>query len=93
MGLMLDYSFLWNILHYPAGIVPVTTVQEGEQSFSDSYNDGWTRLLNESAQGSVGMPLGVQVIAHNYEDEKALAVMQALEEKVGFKLPPKDIPE
>jgi len=26
MGLMLDYSWIWNVLEYPSGIVPVTRV-------------------------------------------------------------------
>jgi len=33
------------------------------------------------------MPIGVQVIAHTYEDEKALAVMQSIENRVKFKMP------
>jgi Asp-tRNA(Asn)/Glu-tRNA(Gln) amidotransferase A subunit family amidase len=75
MGLMLEYIFIWSVLYYPAGIVPVTTVAKDEQVFTDSYNDGWTKLIDETAKGSQGMPIGVQVIAHTYEDEKALAVM------------------
>jgi len=31
MGLMLEYNALWNILHYPAGIVPITHVHKDEQ--------------------------------------------------------------
>jgi hypothetical protein len=40
-----DYTMLWNVLHYPAGIVPVTEVLPGEdQGYEDSYNDSITRL-------------------------------------------------
>ena len=30
MGLMLDYSWIWNVLEYPSGIVGVTQVKEDE---------------------------------------------------------------
>lgn len=75
MGLMLEYNFLWNVLHYPAGIVPITHVETEEEVFEDPYNDFWTELLKETAKGSTGMPIGVQVISHAYQDEKALGVM------------------
>jgi fatty acid amide hydrolase len=66
---------LWNILHYPAGIVPITHVQQDEQQFEDQHNDFWTDLLKETAEGSEGMPVGIQVVGHNWEDEKVLGVM------------------
>jgi len=75
MGLMCDYTWLWNILSYPAGTMPITQVQDNEQTYEDSYNDGWSRLLRETARDSVGLPVSIQVVAHSYEDEKALAVM------------------
>ena len=59
MGLMLEYMFMWNVLHYPCGSLPVTTVQSDEQDFTDKYNDGWTRLLSETTKGSEGMPISV----------------------------------
>ena len=85
MGLMLQYNFIWNILHYPAGIVPITRVQKDEETFTDHHNDHWTHLLNETAKDSAGMPICVQVIAHSYEDEKALGVMEAISKVVKFK--------
>lgn len=45
IGAMLDYTYLWSILCYPCGTVPVTTVQENEETYSDNINDGWTKLL------------------------------------------------
>lgn len=75
MGLMAEYIFMWNTLNYPCGSLPVTTVQADEQDFTDSHNDGWTSLLKQTAEGSAGMPISVQIIAHAFEDEKALAVM------------------
>lgn len=35
-----DYFGLWNILEYPAGVVPVTEVLEGEDKvYDDGFND------------------------------------------------------
>ena len=79
MGLFGEYQFLWNVLHYPSGVVPVTKVEPHEQEFSDNWNDQWTKLMQRTVKGSEGMPVGVQVIAHAHEDEKALAIMQALD--------------
>jgi len=30
LGLMMDYSWIWNVLEYPSGIVTVTQVKEDE---------------------------------------------------------------
>ena len=30
MGLMLEYIFMWNVLNYPCGSLPVTTVKKDE---------------------------------------------------------------
>ena len=87
MGLFGEYQFLWNILHYPCGVVPVTKVQPNEQEFIDKWNDKWSELMRKTVNGSEGMPLGVQVVAHSYEDEKALAIMQALDGQINFRMP------
>lgn len=53
---------MWNVLHYPAGSVPVTEVQEGEDdptTYKDGYDDMWTKAIRKDMVGSVGMPLGV----------------------------------
>ena len=86
MGLMLEYTLFWNILHYPCGVVPVTRVQQDEEDFSDTYNDGWTKLISKTCKGSAGMPIPVQVVGHTYEDEKVLAVMQSIDKKIGFSM-------
>lgn len=75
MGAMLDYLNLWSVLCYPSGTVPITTVQEDEQTFTDKHQDGWTSLLKKNAVNSKGLPVSVQVISHFHEDEKVLAVM------------------
>ncbi len=62
LAFIADFLTIWNVLDYPAGVVPVTTVQEGEdvpEAFSDNYNDVITSKLKNSIRGSIGMPIGV----------------------------------
>ena len=59
MGLMLEYCFIWSLLMFPAGVVPVTDVQKDEEEFNVNPNDHWTHLLNETAKGSAGLPITV----------------------------------
>jgi len=75
MGVLFDYTFLWNNLTYPSGTFPVTTIKEDEQSYEDQYNDGLTYFLKKTMENSKGMPIGIQITSHSYEDEKCLAVM------------------
>ena len=86
MGLFVEYSNMWNLTGFPAGILPVCDVLEKEQQFKDSYNDSWTKVLNEDAQGSQGLPVTIQVIGYAFEDENVLGVMKVIEEKAKYKM-------
>lgn len=98
-----SYSFLANLLQWPAGVVPVTTVKSTEQSYDlDALpmrqRDSVSRLTNVCMEGSEGLPVGVQVITPAYEDEICLHVMEAIEKLMKFKhkpptLPTKDLDE
>ena len=92
-GLMWEYLWLWNVLEYPSGNLPVTTAKADElDSYSnDGFSDGYTRLMQSTEQGSAGMPISVQVVAHSFEDEKVLAIMQAIDSKVNFRMQPKRV--
>ena len=35
IGAIFDYCILWNVVHYPCGVVPVTEVQAGEDVVYD----------------------------------------------------------
>jgi len=43
-----------------------------------------TSLLRQSATGSAGLPVGVQIVALPFEEEKILAVMRSVEEQINF---------
>ena len=89
VGSFRDYQIIWSLLHYPAGALPITTVQESEASYGDDgFNDMWTRALQKDIVTSAGMPVGVQVISRKWDDEIALAVMKVIDEEVKAKISP-----
>jgi fatty acid amide hydrolase len=76
-----SYSMLFNATQFPAGVVPVTRVREGETARSR----GRDRLSIQAAKvdaESGGLPVGVQVVARPWRDSVVLAVMGAIEAEV-----------
>jgi Asp-tRNAAsn/Glu-tRNAGln amidotransferase A subunit and related amidases len=87
MNLALSYTFIYNILNLPTGAVPVTVVKNGEDCYPKEIckeNDSYYRWEVKNMQGSVGMPIGVQISTLPYEDEKCVNVMRQLEEEIQF---------
>lgn len=69
---------IWNAIHYPAGVVPVSVVKEGELDYEDGINDSLTRRVRKSMMGAVGLPIGVQVISYPNNDEQILYIMKEI---------------
>ncbi len=74
-----SYSMLYNLLMFPAGVVPVTRVQESEQGGRAASRDNQERLAARCDVGSVGLPLGAQIVARPWREEIVLALMAAVE--------------
>ena len=74
------YAPLYNLLGYPAGVVPVTRVRPGEEIGRLASLDLVERAARRVEQGSAGLPVGVQVIARPWRDHVALAAMLAIED-------------
>ena len=74
------YSTLYNILGYPAGVVPLTRVRNDEVVGCASSKDMVEQAARKVELGSVGLPVGVQVVARPWREHVALAVMRAIEE-------------
>jgi fatty acid amide hydrolase len=74
-----SYAFIANLLGVPAGVLPATTVQAGEESDRPASRDITDRTAREVEQGSAGLPVGVQVIGRHWREDVVLAVMRALE--------------
>lgn len=79
------YSFLYNVLHYPAGIVPVTTVRPEEQVYNPpaGQHDMFSSVIRKNMKTAAGTPVGVQVAALPWKDEMVCRVMGVLEEALG----------
>ena len=85
MNQLREYGHIWSIVGYPCGVFPVTRVRNDEVQFTDHFRDRWTHLLNNSAQSSVGMPVGVGIIGYTGEDEIVLGIMKQLEAQLGYR--------
>ncbi|XP_078527808.1 vitamin D3 hydroxylase-associated protein-like [Lissotriton helveticus] len=76
-------THLFNVLNFPAGIVPVTTVTEKDEEqlkhYKGHYNDHWDKLLKKAATGGVGLPVAVQCVALTWQDELCLRFMKEVE--------------
>lgn len=77
------YACLYNLLGYPAGVVPVSRVQVAEQTCRTASLDRITRVAIRVEQGSVGLPVGVQVVARPWREDLVLASMGAIEAVAG----------
>jgi len=73
------YALLYNVLGYPAGVVPLTCVRQGEDLARPPSRDLVVRAARNVELGSVGLPVGVQVVARPWREHVALAVMSALQ--------------
>ena len=80
-----SYTFLFNLLNFPAGCVPVTLTTKEEERYPSIFNDPVSRAAAETMKDSAGLPAGVQVVALPHSDELALRVMKELESLTQFK--------
>jgi Asp-tRNA(Asn)/Glu-tRNA(Gln) amidotransferase A subunit family amidase len=74
------YTALYNVLGYPAGVVPVTRVRAGEEIGRKPSRDLVQQAAYNVEQGSAGLPIGVQVAARPWREHVALAAMRAIED-------------
>ncbi|WP_254507843.1 amidase [Anatilimnocola floriformis] len=74
-----SYTFLPNLLGWPAGVVSLSTVREDEQVGRAPTRDMVLKQAAAVDAGSAGLPVSVQVIARPWREDIVLAVMAALE--------------
>lgn len=83
------YTFLFNLLDYTAGVLPVTHVDKTLDKLPQAFS---IKKLNGVAQGAYkhydaermhGLPVGVQVVGRRLEEEKVLVMMKIVEEALG----------
>ncbi|MFP6670496.1 MAG: amidase family protein [Pirellulaceae bacterium] len=74
-----SYSFLPNLLGWPAGVVAASRVRDGEDQQREPSRDRVIQRARETEAESVGLPVGVQVLAPAWREDVVLAVMGRLE--------------
>jgi len=84
-----SYTFLANMLGWPAGVVPVTTVRDNEQHYRledipENQRDPIAKIAAKVMEGSKGLPMSVAVMTPSYRDEVCLRVMKEIESVVNF---------
>ncbi|KAM4045150.1 vitamin D3 hydroxylase-associated protein-like [Anomaloglossus baeobatrachus] len=79
----LSCTMLFNIVQFPAGVVPFGFVTAEDEEKLKSYrgynNDPWDKLYKKAVEGGVGLPLSVQCAALPYQDEICLRLMKEIE--------------
>jgi hypothetical protein len=58
--------------------VPVSVVRADELEYTDNINDSMTKLTKKNLKGSLGLPVGLQVVSCPNNDEQILYVMQQI---------------
>ncbi|KAI7170994.1 amidase signature enzyme [Hortaea werneckii] len=85
------YTFMFNLLDYSVGVVPVTHVDPKEDMLSPSVK---INKMNGVAKGAykhydaikmAGLPVAVQVVGRRLEEEKIIACMERLEDALDAK--------
>lgn len=79
------YTVIWNVMNFPAGVVPVTkvTASDVKKTLDPSTYPAFYQQekdLQADARGSEGLPISVQVAGLPYTEETVLRVMAELEE-------------
>ncbi|CAJ1060400.1 LOW QUALITY PROTEIN: fatty-acid amide hydrolase 1 [Xyrichtys novacula] len=81
-----SYTMLFNLLNFPAGVVPVSTVtaedEEELKYYKGNYQDLWDKSFKEAVTGAEGLPVGVQCVTLPWQDELCLRFMKEVEELV-----------
>ncbi|NXN18627.1 FAAH1 hydrolase, partial [Indicator maculatus] len=76
-------TMLYNVLNFPAGVVPVSTVTEADEEELKLYQgccgDPWDQVLKKAVAGAVGLPVAVQCVALPWQEELCLRLMKEVE--------------
>ncbi|NXO10237.1 FAAH1 hydrolase, partial [Oriolus oriolus] len=76
-------TMLYNVLNFPAGVVPVSSVTEADEEELKLYqgccDDPWDRRLKQAVSGAVGLPVAVQCVALPWQEELCLRFMKEVE--------------
>lgn len=82
LGVAGTYASLWNVLGWPAGIVPITRIRAEETPTRAATGDRAVRAAIECERDATGLPVAVQIAAPLWQESRVLALMHALEARV-----------
>lgn len=85
------YTFLWNVLDYTAGVIPVSHVHPARDALVRPYKSSLQSLganhgiaqgawKHYNAEKMAGLPTAVQIVGRRLQEEKVLGYMTAVEE-------------
>ncbi|KAK0192403.1 amidase signature domain-containing protein [Armillaria mellea] len=74
-----SYTFLFNLLDYSAGVLPVTNVRKDLDSLPEEFSIDFDAWSTYDAEKMDGLPLSVQVVGRRFEEEKVFAGMRVIE--------------
>ncbi|KAK2835629.1 hypothetical protein Q5P01_016113 [Channa striata] len=81
-----NYTMIYNLLTFPAGVVPVSTVtakdDEEVKHYKGNYQDHWDKLMKHAVSAGEGLPVAVQCVALPWQDELCLRFMKEVEQLV-----------
>lgn len=91
-------TVLFNVVDSTAGVVPVTRVDAERDAtpadFLAGSGSGGSWILNRKVYGTAdpaydakkmqGLPVGVQIVGRQWEEERVLAVMKLVEASAGY---------
>ena len=78
------YTFLFNLVDYPAGVIPVTKVDPNKDAlpkdFKAQNHVEKGAYKNYQVEKMAGLPVGVQIIGRRLEEEWTLKGMELVED-------------
>lgn len=80
-----SYAMVINLLGLPSGNVSTTRVTAGEDSSRPQAHDTVLRKARLTDEGSVGLPVGVQVSSLPWREDVVLAIMGVIEKCVAVR--------
>jgi len=89
-------TIIFNLLDLPAGCIPVTRVDPAKDQVTEEWTTGpglGSRIVESglyrgnkplyNPESLKGMPVGIQIVAKKWEDEKVLAMMDVADRALG----------
>ncbi|CAD8184598.1 unnamed protein product [Paramecium pentaurelia] len=81
------YTWMWNVVDFPSGSLPVTIVKNDQDLKIDGQENSMDlvyRFMKKDLQGAIGLPVNIQVSALPNQDEMVLKVMKQIESIMQF---------